>query len=134
MVRWFAIVVSIAGAGCATPCLNRALPVSHPGDGVVVMDAEFGFVADRVCSREHCWSNTSVVWHDASVHPPRIYGSADISELSLGALVHSACWVPKKKGGFFRARVSPRQEPGTSYVARVTPLEKPEYQIVRESP
>lgn len=104
----------------------------NPSDGVVVVSDDYGFVANRVCSREHCWSETYLVRLNALVHPPEIFGQVEVPELGSGVLVHSACWVPPDPGGFFRARVSSRIDPGRTYVARLTPRNPGSYAYSRE--
>jgi hypothetical protein len=123
--------ISVVTCGCATPCLERELQLSS-ADAVVVIADDYGLIADRVCSQPDCWSETHLVRHNARVHPPRIRDEMEVPELGIGTLVHSACWVSTDEGGFFRARVSSRPEPETSYVAHLIPHADGSYVVSRE--
>jgi hypothetical protein len=136
--------ISMAVSGCVTPCLERELSLNSR-DGIVVADGygldavvviadDYAFIADRICSDAECWSETKLVRHNARVHPPRIFDQVGVPELGTVALVHAACWVSDDEVGFFRARVSSRSEPTTSYVARLTPNADGSYLISREEP
>lgn len=96
---------------------------------IVEAIARYRFLEFRLCSPEHCWSDSYLQWLSDDASDRRVIATIRVRELGYGTAVTSARWQWSNKLPELEVRYEPSHQDGPEQTLVVVPKKPGEYVI-----